>query len=106
MTGGPVSPVKMLCIYRVREGKEAEFESLLERHWPTLREVGLASEKPARWFRGVSKDGRRRFIELFEWADEEASAVAHRSPRVMSIWEPMGALTEAMEFIELERAIE
>ena len=99
-------PVRMLCIYRIREGKEAEFESLLERHWPTLREAGLASDKPARWFRGTSKDGRRRFVELFEWMDGEASGVAHRSPQVMSVWEPMGALVEAMEFIELERAIE
>ncbi len=100
------NPVRMLCVYRVREGKEAEFQSLLEKHWPTLREVGLVSEKPARWFRGLGKDGRRRFVELFEWKDGEAFGVAHQSPRVMSLWEPMGALTEGMEFIELESPIE
>ncbi len=55
---------------------------------------------------GASKDGKSRFVELFEWKDGEASDVAHRSPQVMSIWEPMGALAEQMEFIELERAIE
>jgi hypothetical protein len=58
------------------------------------------------WYRGVAKDSKRRFVELFEWKNGEASAVAHRLPRVMSIWEPMGALTEGMEFIELESAIE
>jgi hypothetical protein len=100
------NPVRMLCIYRVREGKEDEFQSLLEKHWPTLHDVGLASEKPARWFRGEAGDGKRRFVELFEWKDGESSAVAHQSPEVMSIWEPMGALTDAMEFIELERPIE
>jgi hypothetical protein len=96
----------MLCIYRVQEGKEAEFQSFLEKHWPTLRDVGLVSEKPSRWFRGVGQDGRRRFVELFEWKDGEASAVAHQSPEVMSIWEPMGALAEGMEFIELEGSID
>ncbi len=100
------NPVRMLCIYRVREGKEREFQSLLEKHWPTLRDVGLVSEKPARWFRGSAGDGKRRFVELFEWKDSEASGVAHQSPQVMSIWEPMGALAEGMEFIELERPIE
>jgi hypothetical protein len=96
----------VLCIYRVREGKEAEFQSLLERHWSTLREVGLVTERPARWSRGASKDGRTRYVEAFEWKDGEASDVAHRSPRVMSIWEPMGSLAEGMEFIDLERAFD
>jgi quinol monooxygenase YgiN len=99
------SPVRMLCIYRVKEGREDEFRTLLDKHWPTLRSAGLASEKPARWFRGAAKDGKTRFIELFEWKDDEASGVAHQSPAVMSIWEPMGALAEGMEFIELETAI-
>lgn len=99
------APIRMLCIYRVKDGKEAEFEALLEKHWPTLHAAGLASEMPARWFRGGAKDGKRRFIELFEWKDDKASDVAHESPEVMSIWEPMGALAEGMEFIELETSI-
>ncbi|MGH9322794.1 MAG: hypothetical protein ACRD21_16215 [Vicinamibacteria bacterium] len=99
------NPVRMLCIYRVKAGRETEFESLLEKHWPTLRSVGLASEKPARWYRGDGKDGKRRFVELFEWRDGQASDIAHQSPEVMSVWEPMGALAESMEFIELETSI-
>jgi hypothetical protein len=99
------NPIRMLCIYRVKEGKEDEFQTLIEKHWPTLRRVGLASETPARWFRGATKDGKRRFIELFEWKDDKAAGVAHESPDVMSVWEPMGALAEGMEFIELESAI-
>lgn len=99
------SPVRMLCIYRVKQGREGEFQALLEKHWPTLRSAGLASETPARWFRGEAKDGKARFIELFEWKDDRASDAAHQSPAVMSVWEPMGELAEGMEFIELETAI-
>jgi len=102
----PSNPVRMLCIYRVQQAREKEFRSLLEKHWPTLRDVGLVSEKPARWFRGKGKDGEPRFIELFEWKTGEASGAAHQSPEVMSIWEPMGALAEGMELIELESSID
>jgi hypothetical protein len=99
------APVRMLCIYRVKEGREDDFRALLEKHWPTLRSAGLASEEPARWFRGAAKDGKTRFIELFEWKDDKAADTAHHSPEVMSLWEPMGELAEGMEFIALETAI-
>ena len=100
------NPVPMLCIYRIKDGKGDEFESLLDAHWPTLKHAGLVSDKPARWFKGDAKDGKRRFIELFEWKDDKASDVAHHSPEVLSIWEPMGALADAMEFIRLETGID
>ena len=29
-------PVSVLCIYRVKAGKEDEFRPLIERHWSTL----------------------------------------------------------------------
>ena len=45
------NPVRMLCTYRVKDGKEAEFLSLLEKHWPTLRSVGLATDDAARVLR-------------------------------------------------------
>lgn len=99
------NPVRMLCIYRVKEGRDGEFQTVLERHWPTLRRAGLASEKPARWFKGRGKDGKSCFIELFEWKDGKASDIAHETPEVMGVWEPMGDLAEAMEFIELETPI-
>jgi len=101
-------PVPMLCIYRVKTGREGEFASLLEKHWPTLHGAGLVTETPARWFRGSAPDGqttKTRFVELFEWKDGGSSDVAHQSPAVMSVWEPMGELAEGMEFIELESPI-
>ncbi len=97
----PESPVRMLCIYRIREGKDAEFESLLEKHWPTLRDAGLASPKPARWFRGASKDGKSRFVELFEWKDGEAS---DRRPSVASGDVDLGAHGRARRADGVHRA--
>lgn len=96
------SPVSVLCIYRVREDQSDAFMPLLEKHWSTLDSVGLVSEQPARWYRGEDKDKRRCFIEMFEWKNAEAPNVAHQMPEVMAIWEPMGALVDDMEFIDIE----
>ena len=79
------SPVSMLCIYRIKPGREAEFLPLIEKHWPTLDGVGLVSERPARWYRGQNKDEKTFFVEMFEWKDEGFSNVAHQTPEVMAV---------------------
>src|SRR5690349_3792802 len=95
-------PVRMLCTYRIKDGKEADFLQLLERHWQTLYYVGLATDDPAQVFRGLDKAQKTVFIEMFSWKDETSPNVAHQTPEVMSIWEPMGALTEDMNFLPIE----
>lgn len=92
----------VLCIYRIKPGQEQAFLRLLERHWPTLRRVGLATEAPAQVQRAVQRDGKTAFIEAFSWNSADASALAHQSPEVMAVWEPMGALCEGMEFLPVE----
>lgn len=96
------SPVRVLCIYRVKNGKEAEFKPLLEKHWPTLDSVGLVTDEPARWYSSKDKKNRHCYIEIFEWKDGAAPQTAHELPEVMAVWEPMGALVEDMEFLDLE----
>ena len=96
-------PVSVLCIYRVKDGKADEFRALLEKHWTTLASVGLVSEEPARWYVAESKQQKKCFIEMFQWKDAKASDTAHELPEVMAIWEPMGTLTDDMEFFDIER---
>jgi hypothetical protein len=95
-------PVRMLCTYRIKDGKESEFLRLLEKHWPTLRSVGLATNDPAEVLRGSDKQGKTVFIEMFSWKDATAPDVAHQTPEVMSVWEPMGALADDMNFWAVE----
>jgi hypothetical protein len=96
------TPVRVLCIYRVKEGKAEEFRPLLEKHWPTLSSLGLVTSDPARWYTTEDKNERKCFVELFEWKDGEAPQIAHELPEVMAVWEPMGALVDDMEFLDLE----
>jgi hypothetical protein len=91
-------PLRMFCTYRVKDGKEADFLKLLEKHWPTLHNQGLATGDPAQVFRTQDRAGRTIFVEMFSWKDEAAPDVAHQTPEVMSVWEPMGALTDEMNF--------
>lgn len=103
------TPQTVICTYRVRPGNEDDFRRLLGRHWPALRQLGLVTESPPQQFRGTEADGQLFFVEIFDWANEEAVAVAHEHPQVMAIWEPMDTLTESragrpnMEFPHVDR---
>ncbi|HEY8157008.1 MAG TPA: hypothetical protein VII72_22975 [Myxococcota bacterium] len=87
-------PEIVICTYRVRRGREAEFERLLARHWPTLRALDLVTDRPPQHFRGCEPDGAPVFVEIFGWSSAEAAGIAHEHPEVMAIWEPMDQLTE------------
>ena len=41
-------------------------------------------------------------MELFQWKNGEASGVAHQTPEVMAIWEPMGPILENLTLCEVE----
>ena len=91
--------MRVLCIYRVRKGQEQEFQSLLERHWPTLNSLGLTTAEPAEVLWCDDTRGKSFFVEQFSWKEMSSSETAHHSPEVMAVWEPMGALCEDMEFL-------
>jgi quinol monooxygenase YgiN len=98
-------PVTVVCTFRVKAGKEKDFEALLKIHWPKLRELGLATDRKAVNYRGADREGNPTFFEIFEWRDDAAVEEAHNNPKVMQIWEPMDALVEPrdgapkMEFV-------
>jgi hypothetical protein len=85
----------VICHYRVRPGNEAEFETLLRQHWPSLRDLELATESPPLHYAGAEDgvDGPL-YVEIFEWTDADAVARAHVHPSINAIWERMGELCE------------
>jgi len=66
-------PVTVICSYRVKEGCQDEFKALLAKHCPTLRELGLATEREPTFFVGDDQGRGPHFVEIFEWRDEEAA---------------------------------
>ena len=100
--------VTVICTYRVKEGKEKDFEALLKGHVKTLREHGLATDTPSRIYLGKEGADAPFYVEIFEWKDEAAKDTAHELPEVLAVWEPMGVLCEerggrpSMEFPHVE----
>ena len=90
-------PVTVLCTYRVQPGQEAAFEALLAKHHPTLLAEGLVTADRPQVFRGADGTGGPVYHELFAWLEEGSAELAHQSPAVLALWEPIGALCEARE---------
>jgi hypothetical protein len=97
-------PVDVLCIYRVKDGKEGEFKKLLKKHGPALRDAGLSPPGAPTIWKSMTRDGKTVFVEMMQWKDASSSHAAHQMPEVMAVWEPMGNLTDGMEFLDLQSA--
>lgn len=92
-------PVMVLVTYKPKPGKEAELEALVRRHGPTMRATGLLGPEGVRTWRVVPRAGEGEgayFVELMQWRDAEASGLAHQTPEVMAVWEPMEAALEEL----------
>ncbi len=101
----PTQPKTVICSYQVKPGQEAEFEKLLSVHWKALHGAGLTTDAPPQIFRGRASEkpggdhgATGRYIEIFQWIDGAAPGVAHQTPEIMAVWEPMGAMCSAMDF--------
>jgi hypothetical protein len=99
----PQAPVTNLVTYVPKKGKEAELLALVRKHEPALRKVGLVTDEPFRLWKAYDiRKQREQFIEQFVWKDGNASDVAHQTPEVMAVWEPMGPVLEEMTICEVE----
>lgn len=101
-------PQTVICRYKVKPGKEAEMLELLRKHWPALHSVGLVTSDPPLVYRSIATgkdhhDAPNTFVEIFSWKSARAPQIAHETPEVMAVWEPMGAICEHMDFPHFER---
>ena len=96
----------VIATYRVKEGKEAEFQKVLEKAWPAYRKLGMALERPHLILRGVDEAKKTYFIEILTWKSHDAPDQA--SPEVRALWNQLEALCESrlghrgIEFPEVE----
>ncbi len=90
-------PEIVFALYRPHEGKAAELEALLRRHVPVLRELELVTDRPP--ILCSAADGT--YLEIFEWADEDAADRAHHLPAVAQVWEGIGQLADLKKLSDL-----
>jgi hypothetical protein len=93
-------PVVVVAMYRPKEGKVKDLETLIQRHFPTLKEYGLTTDKEP--FIGRSGDGT--YVEVFEWISAEAAQKAHDHPAVAKIWEAMAVVCDFGKLEQLPEA--
>jgi hypothetical protein len=99
------APVTNIVTYVPRKGKEAELLALVRKHEPALRKVGLVTAEPFKVWKAFDiRKERVAFIEYFQWKDGRASDVAHETPEVMAVWEPMGPVLEELTICEVDPA--
>lgn len=99
----PHLPVSNMVTYVAKKGKEAELLALVKKHEPALRKVGLVTAEPFRLWKALDiRKGRESIVEFFQWKDGNASDVAHQTPEVMAVWEPMGPMLEDLIICEVE----
>ena len=99
----PAAPVKNLVTYVAKKGGEATLLELVKKHEPALRKVGLVTSEPFKVWKAFNiRTGEHSIVEYFEWKDGKASDVAHQTPEVMAVWEPMGPVLEDLRICEIE----
>ena len=99
----PLAPVTNIVTYVPKKGKEAELLALVKKHEPALRKVGLVTTEPFRLWKAYDiRKKREQLIEYFVWKDGNASDVAHQTPEIMAVWEPMGPVLEELTICEVE----
>ena len=97
------SPVKTQVTYRPKKGKEQELLAIVRKHGPALQSTGLiVGPAPVVYRARNVRTGDVAFVETFSWRDEQASGLAHQTPEVMAVWEPMTPLLEHLEINVIE----
>jgi hypothetical protein len=83
--------------YKPKPAQEDALMKLVERHLPTLRDLGFATDREN--YIAKSQDGT--IIEVFEWASMGAVNAAHQHPNVSDIWEKMALVAEFLPINKL-----
>ena len=95
--------VKMHVTYRPKAGQEEALLALVKKHGPALESTGLIVGGLPTIYRAADKrSGETFFVEMFSWRDKQAPDVAHQTPEVMAVWEPMTPLLEGMTLAVVE----
>ena len=99
----PDAPLKNLVTYVAKKGAEDQLLELVKKHEIALRKVGLVTDMPFKVWKAYNiRSGEHSIVEYFEWKDGKSSDVAHQTPEVMAVWEPMCPVLQDLRICEVE----
>ena len=102
MTDKDDGPRIFIAVYRPNPGKDAKFRALLKEHGPTLRRLGLITDRPTI----IMQAGDGSYIEIKEWVTSASAGKAHGNAEVKKLWDAMGEVAEFPGLIGLDEAKE
>ena len=86
--------------YRVHQGNEEIFLEVLRQDLATMRDEGLISDWPGM----ILKAGPGVFLQIVEWADDDAPARSSGNERVMAVWTKKRTLAEYLSLSQVPGA--
>jgi len=88
-----------IACYKPKPGKADELKALMNTHLPTLKAVGLVTDRKSIMMEAT--DGT--IIEVFEWLSAEAIQNAHHNPEVLKMW---GEYAEVCDYVPINTLAE
>ncbi len=71
-----------IAVYKPKPDQDAALRAVLADHMPILLSQGLVTERPSI----LMKSSGGAYVEVFEWASQEAIQAAHTNPTVLEMW--------------------
>lgn len=97
----PARPRVVFAVYELRSpDDEDRLLQILARHVATLQHLELATDRAPILVRSSSG----AYVEIFEWASEEAAERAHDHPDVVRLWESIAAVAQYRTLASLPEA--
>jgi len=90
----------VIACYKPKPGKLNALRVLMVDHVPTLRRIGLVTERAPIVME--AKDGT--VVEVFEWVSPEAIQEAHGHPAVLRMWEEYGKVCDYIPLAQVPEA--
>jgi len=88
-------PETVMVTYRIKSGKEAEFQAVLSQAWEIYRTERLVFAEPHVIVRDNEGDNKTRFIEIFTWVSH--ATPEHAPDAVKAFWNQEQSLCEARD---------
>lgn len=96
------APHIVIVCYKPLPGKDEDLEAEVRAHVPTLRRLGMATERHA--IAARAEDGT--IVEMFEWVSGQAVERAHAHPEVLAMWKRFEACCTFGSLADLPRSRE
>ena len=89
-------PETVVCTVKAKPGKEAQLESVMKKHWATIKRLDLVTNDPHTLYRA---DGGT-FIDIFTW--KSGDVPDHAPAEVLTLWREMNDAAVKLEIVPVK----